>query len=100
MGIWGVLLLGLLLVGLGLVNRTGNISTIHWYNRRRVREEDIPAYGKAVGNGTIVIGVAVAVSPLLMMVSEVAAEAVIVAGVVAGLGFILYGQFRYNGGIF
>ncbi|MFR7742999.1 MAG: hypothetical protein ACLU3I_06730 [Acutalibacteraceae bacterium] len=33
------------------------ISTIHSYNRRKVKEEDVPKYGRAVGTGTLIIGV-------------------------------------------
>ena len=52
-----LLILGIFLSTLGTVNIKGNISTIHSYNRRKVKEEDVPKYGKAVGTGTLVIGV-------------------------------------------
>ena len=52
-----LLILGLFISVLGIVNIFGNVSTIHSYNRRKVKEEDIPKYGKAVGTGTLVIGV-------------------------------------------
>ena len=44
-----LLIVGILLSVLGAVNIKGNIRTIHAYNRRNVREEDIPKYGRAVG---------------------------------------------------
>lgn len=44
-----LLILGIFLSTLGTVNIKGNISTIHSYNRRKVKEEDVPKYGKAVG---------------------------------------------------
>lgn len=40
-----LLIVGILLSVLGAVNIKGNIRTIHAYNRRNVREEDIPKYG-------------------------------------------------------
>ena len=43
------LIIGIILLILGVFNIRGNISTIHWYNRRRVAESDIPKYGKFVG---------------------------------------------------
>ena len=46
-----LLIVGILLSVLGAVNIKGNIRTIHAYNRRNVREEDIPKYGRAVGTG-------------------------------------------------
>ena len=44
-----LLVLGVFITGIGLVNMMGNISTIHSYNRKNVKEEDVPAYGKTVG---------------------------------------------------
>ena len=66
-----LLVVGLIICLIGASNMSGNIKTVHFYNRRKVKEEDIPKYGKAVGLGTLIIG----------------------------LGFILYGQFKYNKGI-
>ena len=51
-----LLILGLFISVLGITNIKGNISTIHSYNRRKVKEEDIPKYGKVVGTGTLNIG--------------------------------------------
>ena len=52
-----LLIVGILSSVLGAVNIKGNIRTIHAYNRRNVREEDIPKYGRAVGTGTLIIGI-------------------------------------------
>lgn len=46
-----LLILGIFLSVIGIVNISGNISTIHAYNRRNVKEEDVPKYGKAVAQG-------------------------------------------------
>lgn len=100
MELLGPFVLGLLLIGIGTVNWTGNISTVKRHSRRNVRDEDIPAYGKAIGGGTMVIGAAVAVSPLLMQVSDTAETVVVIAGIIVGLAIILYGQIKCNGGIF
>lgn len=51
-----LLILGLFISVLGITNIKGNISTIHSYNRRKVKEEDIPKYGKVVGTGTLIMG--------------------------------------------
>ena len=40
-----LLILGIFISVIGIVNMTGNISTIHSYNRRKVKEEDVPKYG-------------------------------------------------------
>lgn len=39
-----LLILGIFISVIGIVNMTGNISTIHSYNRRRVKEEDVPKW--------------------------------------------------------
>ena len=62
-----LLILGLLLTVIGIVNIRGNISTIHAYNRRKVREEDLPKYARAMGNGTMVIGLSLALTAALQM---------------------------------
>ena len=55
-----LLIVGILSSVIGAVNIKGNIRTIHACNRRNVREEDIPKYGRAVGTGTLIIGVSLA----------------------------------------
>lgn len=95
-----LLILGLMISVIGTTNIWGNISTIHSYNRRRVRDEDIPAYGKAVGTGTLIIGISLVLGYFALFWSEKAMTAIILPATAVGLGFLLYGQFKYNGGIF
>ncbi len=97
---WMLLILGLFLSVVGIINIKGNISTIHSYNRRKVKEADIPKYGKAVGTGTLIIGVALILGFIALFWSADAMAVIILPGVIVGLGFMLYGQFKYNGGIF
>ena len=95
-----LLFLGVIISVMGVVNIKGNISTIHAYNRRKVKEEDIPKYGKAVGTGTLVMGISLVLGFIASLWSEEMITDIILIGVAVGLGFILYGQFKYNGGIF
>ncbi|MBO5126968.1 MAG: hypothetical protein J6D10_05300 [Clostridia bacterium] len=95
-----ILILGVFISALGIVNIMGNISTIHAYNRRKVREEDVPKYGKAVGTGTLIIGASFVVGFAVSFISELLMAIIILPAVIIGLGFILYGQFKYNHGIF
>ena len=86
---------------LGCLNIKGNVRSIHWYNRRKVMEQDLPKYGKAVGRGTLIIGISCVVTAILQMLfSQDAFYYIVVIGCVIGLGFILYGQLKYNHGIF
>lgn len=95
-----LLILGIFLSVIGIVNICGNVSTIHSYNRRNVREEDIPKYGKAVGTGTLIIGISLASAYLITLWNEAITDAIILPAITIGLAFILYGQIKYNHGIF
>lgn len=93
-------MLGVFISVLGIVNIKGNISTIHSYNRRRVKEEDIPKFGKAIETGTLIIGASFVVSFVVSFWSEVIIVFTIIPAVVVGMTFILYALFKYNKGIF
>ena len=95
-----LLILGLFISAIGIANIKGNISTVHSYNRRKVTEADVPKYGKAIGTGTLIMGLSLILSFLLSLISELLTAAVILPGFAVGIGFILYGQFKYNKGIF
>ena len=96
-----MLIFGVLIVCLGIMNFKGNISSIHWYNRRKVAKENEKQYGKYMGIGTIVVGSSLILNSILQMIFELEIfYCIIVIGVVVGLGFILYSQIKYNKGIF
>ena len=95
-----LLILGICLSTLGIVNIRGNISTIHSCNRRNVKEEDIPEYGRTVGTGTLVIGFSLILSYLITVWNKAAIDYIVLPAMVIGLAFILYGQIKYNHGIF
>lgn len=96
-----LLVIGTFVSVIGIINMTGNISTIHSYNRRKVTEEDIPKYGRAVGIGTLSMGVSIVIGYFLQLAGlpEVMAV-VIMIGILVGIACILYAQFKYNKGIF
>ena len=91
-----MLILGVFISVVGIVNIKGNISTIHSYNRRRVKEEDIPKYGKVVGTGTLIIGISLVLGFIVSFWSEEIMGYIILPAIIIGLGLILYGQFKYN----
>ena len=95
-----LLVVGLIICLIGASNMSGNIKTVHFYNRRKVKEEDIPKYGKAVGLGTLIIGLfMIAAFIASLFVGGDVTGYVMIPGFVIGLGFILYGQFKHNKGI-
>ena len=95
-----LLIFGIFLSVLGILNIKGDISTIHSYNRRKVKEEDIPKYGKAVGTGTVIMGASLILAYFVTFWNEAAIDYIIFPAITIGLAFILYGQIKYNHGIF
>ena len=101
-------ILGVILIVLGIMNMKGNISSLHWYHRQRVTEEDRKPFGKLVGLGTLIIGIAMVVSGFLFWISEVTVTEVwliigcviTVVGIIVGLGLSFYAMIKYNKGIF
>lgn len=101
-------ILGVILIVLGIMNMKGNISSLHWYHRQRVTEEDRKPFGKLVGLGTLIIGIAFIISGILFWISEVTATelwliigcVITVVGIVVGLVLSFYAMIKYNKGIF
>ena len=89
--------LGLLVMGILL----STLGTIHAWNRKRVKEADIPRYGRAIGAGTLVIGAAFfIVSYLVTFWNAAVIDYIMLPGLGIGLALILYAQLKYNHGIF
>lgn len=93
-------ILGLFISVLRIVNISGNISTIHSYNRKKVKEDYVPKYGKVFGTGTLIIRISFVLGFISAFWSEVIMGIIILPAVVVGLAFILYEQIKYNRGIF
>ena len=100
--------LGLLVSILGIINMTGNISSLHWYHRQRVTEENKKPFGKLVGLGTLIIGIALIVFGTLFLIHEytqllalvIIGVVELIAGIVTGMIVSFYAMKKYNGGIF
>ena len=101
-------LLGVLIIGLGISNMKGNISSIHWYHRQRVTEADRIPFGKAVGLGTIIMGAGIAVLGCLIFVAEktqnhlfmIIGSIIVVAVIIVGLAICFRAMIKYNQSIF
>ena len=95
------ILIGIILLICGVLNIRGNISTIHSYNRRKVVKADIPKYGKCMGIGSLIIGFSFIICIVFEFIFKTdIIEHLLVSGIVIGLVIMLYGQFKYNKGIF
>lgn len=93
--------LGTLLTILGVFNMKGNIASIHWYNRRKVTKENQKAYSLVMGLGTLIIGVCLIIAGIAQAFISIESGAVImVIGILIGFALMLYGQIKYNKGLF
>ncbi len=98
---------GILISILGIINMTGNISSLHWYHRQRVTEENRKPFGKLVGFGTLIIGIAMIIFGILFLIFEqtqldifvIIGTVELIAGIVAGLIISFYAMKKYNGDI-
>lgn len=103
-----VLGIGTVLLVMGIMNTKGNISTLHRYHRNRVKEEDVPVFGKLVGTGTIICAVSLITFAILHYLSEmlvmsefsIAGTIIMILGLLVGVAFMLYAMIKYNKGIF
>ncbi len=103
-----LLFFGALISVLGIVNMTGNISSLHWYHRQRVTEEDRKPFGRLVGLGTLIIGLSVMLYGVVLFLFEKTQSAWLVwggtaeliVGIAVGLVLSFYAMIKYNKGIF
>lgn len=101
-------ILGIFIVVLGITNMKGNINSLHWYHRKRVTEENRKPFGKLVGLGTIIIGIALIICSILFFIAdrsqililETASNILLILSLILGLGLNFYAMFKYNKGIF
>ena len=63
-------ILGALIAVLGVLNMMGNLSSLHWYHRQRVTEENRKPFGRLVGFGTLLIGLALILFGALYLVFD------------------------------
>ncbi len=102
------LIFGALVGVLGVINMTGNVSSLHWYHRQRVSEADKKPFGRLVGLGTLLIGTSLMVRSVFSMVYaktqiatyEFVGSAILIVGILSGLVISLIAMIKYNKGIF
>lgn len=102
------IVVGIVCILLGISNMKGNISSLHSYHRHRVNEEDVRPFGKAVGLGTIIIGIGVSVyggvgaialisgTDLLLWIGDAA----MLVGFAVGIPLCICAIIKYNKGLF
>ena len=101
-------IIGIVCIVIGISNTKGNISTLHSYHRKRVSEEDRIPFGKEVGRGMIIVGIAIMVYSAFSIAAihfdarlySVIGTVLLVIGLIVGLGFAFHAMFKYNQGLF
>ena len=101
-------IVGVVCIVLGASNMRGNISSLHSYHRSRVAEEDVLPFGRRVGLGTIIIGVAIIIFGALSAVTlktdnqlfMIIGSVVMIIGIAVGLIIAFCAMKKYNKGIF
>lgn len=101
-------IVGILCIFIGCSNMKGNISTIHSYHRSRVSPDDALPFGRLVGLGTVIIGIAIILFSIFFALTLIfdtpiytwIGTALLIAGIIAGLFLSFYAMFKYNKGIF
>lgn len=104
----GPIILGIFILILGFLNIKGNISSVHWYHRTRVTEENRLPFGRMIGFGTIIIGISCMISGVLTFVTKITqvelfvkiGSIVSLIGIAIGLALSFYAMIKYNKGIF
>lgn len=99
----GPVILGIIISILGISNMKGNISSLHWYHRQRVSPDDVKPFGKKVGLGTLIIGIAIIVFGLFSLITylteievyTIIGATVLIPAVIVGLGLSLYAIIKY-----
>lgn len=104
----GPVIIGMILSILGLSNMKGNISSVHWYHRKRVTEENRLPFGRMIGLGTVICGFSLVIFGCLSFAAEktqidifiIIGSVILVVGLVTGLAMSLYAIIKYNKGVF
>ena len=101
-------LVGVVCIVLGISNMRGNISTLHFYHRHRVSEEDRIPFGKQVGLGTMILGISIIIFSILSTLTlytennifTLIGAVVLIVGIIVGLIMSFKAMIKYNKGIF
>ena len=93
-------LVAVLFTALGIVIYKGKTDLIHDYHQTKVTNKS--AYGKAFGKAMLVIATVMLLSGIIGLFKNllVLAVAILIIGLVVGIGCIVAVQKKYNKGVF
>ena len=92
-------------VWLGIRINCGDLNLIHDYHQKKVKEEEIAAYGKAFSKGMFGMAASMIVSGLVTLFGGsksfmIASLVVLFLGFAISIAVLLRVQKKYNGGVF
>ena len=104
----GPIIVGIIICVLGIINMKGNISTLNWFHRQNVSEEDLLPFGRLMGLGKLMIGITIIASAVFSFWVGgqdagwlyTAGSILRTIGVISGIGLNFYALIKYNGSIF
>ena len=93
-------LIAVLFTGMGIAIYRGKTDLIHDYHQTKVTDKS--AYGKAFGKAMLVIATVLLLSGIIGLFENmiILAVAILVIGLVIGIGGIVAVQRKYNKGVF
>ena len=104
----GTIAVGILLIVISIFNMCGNVSMLHSYHIKNVKEEDKLAFGRLIGIGMMLIGLSIVLLGVMLIISfkfDVGSLAIIshiLTGVLTVIGLVIMfiAMKIYNKGIF
>lgn len=100
-------ILGVFIIIFGIINMKGDVSSLHWYHRQRVTEENRIPFARKIGLGTIIVGCALIVAAGLYLsydklqipALQILGTIILIAGLIIGFVIIIFALIKYNKGI-
>lgn len=101
-------IVGIVVIVIGMKNRNGNISMLHSYHIKNVKEEDKLPFGKLIGLGMYIVGVTLIIGGIILLIEEYSYNEVLstvsmviyIVGFTIGFIIMFYALKKYNKGIF
>lgn len=98
------IIIGIVCIIIGIINKKGNISMLHSYHINNIKEENKKPFSKLIGTGMIIVGITLVIFGALMIASIVLendmynniGNIVAIIGMLIGLVICLYAIKKYN----
>ena len=79
----------------------GNVSLVHSYHKRKIKQENLMSYSKTMGVGMLICGLGCLMNLLARLFHLfILGKIGVVIGLVVGIVMMIYAQMKYNHGIF